>query len=221
MNWNWDSAGWTRAPKVLLGIATIWPMVYMGLFFGIFLVMFLVAARQPGFIPQNIDLIQLERKIQNDEIKELIIRRYEIEAVDVNGRRYSAGHSSETTREELISLAREIGTNGRPRVAKIEENAAAERPPAPAISAVFSLGFFGFFVLHLSTILLMMALMPFYIILAVKNERLDQTMKIIWVVLLCTLGLLANPVYWYLYVWRKPSSNKPLNGADLNQGETI
>jgi len=26
-------------------------------------------------------------------------------------------------------------------------------------------------------------------------------------VLLCTLGMLANPVYWYLYIWRKA---KPL-----------
>jgi len=221
LKWNWDSAGWTRAPKVLLGIATIWPMLYMGLFFGIFLVVFLFAARQPDFIPKNIDLIQLERKIQNDEIKELIIRRYEIEAVDVNGRRYSADHSSEATRQELIALAREIGTNGRPRVAKVEENTVGERPPAPAVSALFSLGFMGLFMVHLLTILLILSLMPFYIILAVKNERLDQTMRIIWVVLLCTLGMLANPVYWYLYVWRKPDSNKPLNSADLNQKETI
>ena len=94
----------------------------------------------------------------------------------------------------------------------------AERPLAPA---AFSLGFSGFFVLHLLTMLLMLALMPFYIILAVKNERLDQTMRIIWVVLLCTLGLLANPVYWFLYVWRKPGSNELLNGTVLNQRETI
>ena len=124
-------------------------------------------------------------------------------------------HSSETTRQELIALAREIGTNGRPRVAKVEENTVGERPPAPAVSALFSLGFMGLFMVHLLTILLILALMPFYIILAVKNERLDQTMRIIWIVLLCTLGMLANPVYWFLYVWRKPGSNELLNGAGL------
>ena len=61
------------------------------------------------------------------------------------------------------------------------------------------------FVLHLFTILMMFALMPFYIILAIKNERFDQTMRIVWVVLACTMGMLADPVYWYLYVWRTPT----------------
>jgi hypothetical protein len=47
-------------------------------------------------------------------------------------------------------------------------------------------------------------LMPLYIILAVKNESLDQTMRIVWIVLFATMGVAVNPVYWYLYVWRQP-----------------
>ena len=60
-----------------------------------------------------------------------------------------------------------------------------------------------FFGAHMLTILLMMALLPVYIILAVKDERHDQTMRIVWVVLFCTVNMFAMPVYWYLYVWRK------------------
>ena len=41
-----------------------------------------------------------------------------------------------------------------------------------------------------------------YVILAVKSDRLDQTTRIIWIVLLCMMGMLAMPVYWYLYIWR-------------------
>jgi len=62
-------------------------------------------------------------------------------------------------------------------------------------------------VLHLGTILLMMAQMPFYIVLAVKNDRLDQTKKIIWVVLFAVVAMFATPVYWYLHIWRAPKTN--------------
>jgi hypothetical protein len=166
----------------------------------------------------DLDLIQLDRKIKNGELKQLTVRREEITAMDRDGKcEYSTYVSNESTRDEILKEAREPDANGVPRVPKIEEKG-AERQLAPA---AFSFGFLGIFVLHLFTILLMIALMPFYIILAVKNELLDQSMRIIWVVLLCTLGLLANPVYWYLYVWRKPGSNEPRNGAALNLGETI
>ena len=167
----------------------------------------------------ELDLLQLDRKIKGGELTELKIKRDEITALDRAGKcEYHTYVSNESTREEILREAREPDANGVQRVPKIEENTVEERPLAPA---AFSLGFSGFFVLHLLTMLLMLALMPFYIILAVKNERLDQTMRIIWVVLLCTMGLLANPVYWFLYVWRKPGSNALLNGAGLKQGETI
>jgi len=56
---------------------------------------------------------------------------------------------------------------------------------------------------HFLTIILMMGLMPLYVILAVKDERHDQTMRIIWVVLMCMVGMFAMPIYWFLYVWRE------------------
>jgi hypothetical protein len=69
-------------------------------------------------------------------------------------------------------------------------------------------------VAHLGTMFLMMALMPLYIIFAVKNEGLDQTMRIVWVVLACTVGVFADPVYWYQHIWRTP----PIPTANQSSG---
>lgn len=81
------------------------------------------------------------------------------------------------------------------------------------MSPIFPIGIGLFFLCHMLTILLMIVLMPLYIILAVKDERHDQTTRIIWVVLLATMGMFANPVYWYLYIWRKvsPGAAPPSN----------
>jgi hypothetical protein len=146
---------------------------------------------------ESIDLIQLERKILNGEIKELTLRPDEIVAKDrVGNREYHTQVSNESSRAEILRQAREIGANGQPHVIKIEEESA--RPPSPALP----FGVFMLFGAHMLTMVLIMLLMPLYIILAVKNDRLDQTTKIVWVVLTCTVGIFADPVYWYLYIWR-------------------
>src|SRR5437763_1883759 len=103
-------------------------MVYMALFLIIFLGIFITMARQPDFIPRNIDLIQLERKIQNGEIRELKIKSGAIEAFDDQNRRYTSSASDESCKE-LISLAQEKGPDGRLRVAKIDENTVEPRAP--------------------------------------------------------------------------------------------
>ena len=200
MKWNWDPQGWKRWIKLLLGLVTIWPIVYIVVFMvlifsGFFFGVLLSGPAQQH--PRNIDLIQLERKIQNGEIKELQISATEIQAVDRDGRNFRTDVYNESTREEIIRQAREPDSNQRPRVDKIDENRSE-----PRIEKIFPVGFALFIVVHMATILLMFLLMPLYIILAVKNERLDQTMRIVWVVLTCTVGMFANPVYWYLHVWR-------------------
>ena len=102
----------------------------------------------------------------------------------------------------IIRQARQLDANQRPRVDKIDENTSQRR-----LNTVFPLGFIAIFFLHMITILLMFGLLPLWLILGtIKNERLDQTMRIVWVVLACTAGLFSNPVYWYLYVWRSQSS---------------
>lgn len=201
MNWNWDPATWKKPPKLVLGLLTIWPILYIPLFLIlIFSGMFLgVLFGEPSQQSSRLDLIQLERKIQNGEIKELKVFSREIRATDRSGRHFETSVDNQTTREEIIRQARELDSNQRPRVEKIEENASE-----PQENLIFPAAFMLVFVLHMFTILLTFLLMPLYIILAVKNERLDQTMRIVWVVLACTVGVFSNVVYWYLYIWRTP-----------------
>ena len=200
MNWNWDPHHWKKSTKVLLGAATIWPIVYMGLFFlTVFSFIFLIgfAENSSDNNSEDIDLIQLEKKINNGELEELRISGDEIVAVDrQRARQYRVFVRSDETRAEILRQARELNAKGEPRVAKIEEVASPRTPTAVPV------GFGALFIAHIFTIFLIMGLMPLYIILAVKSDRLDQTMKIVWVVLICMMGMFAQPVYWYLYIWR-------------------
>lgn len=205
MSGNWEPSNWSRPVKILIGIATVWPPIYMALFLVIIFSFVLTATsqdRRAALDAQEVNVIQLDRKISNGEIKELSINGEEITAVDRNGIRYRTSHVNESARQEILKGATEKDESGQPRVLRIDENTAG---PPEGLPVAFA----GIFAAHLFTILLMLALMPFYIIMAVKNDRLDQTTRIIWVVLLCTLTMFVAPVYWYLYIWRKPSSVIP------------
>jgi hypothetical protein len=116
-----------KSTKIWLGIATIWPIVYMFLFFLVIFSVFIMAALNPG------------------------------------------------------------------------AHAPVDNSPA---SILFPIGFMGFFVLHMLTIVGTLALTVFYIIRVIKTEQLDQNMKIMWLLLLFFMGMLAQPVFWYLYIWR-------------------
>ena len=201
MNWTWDASSWKKPTKVLLGAATIWPIVYIPLFIAaVFsMVLFLPAAERAKASCGRLDILQLDRKIRSGQIKELTIRSDEIIARDrIETCTYLTTVTEDTTRQEILTGAREI-VDGRPRVEVINEN--TSEPAAPFF---VPLGFGAVMLAHMLTIFLTMALMPFYIILAIKNDRLDQTMRIVWVVLACTVGMMANPVYWYMYIWRTP-----------------
>ena len=78
----------------------------------------------------------------------------------------------------------------------------------PSTSLFFPVGVMAFFVLHMLTILGSLALTVFYIIRVFKTEQLDQNMKIMWMLLLFFMGMLAQPVFWYLYIWRDASGAK-------------
>ena len=130
MNWNWDSTSWRKRNKILLGVATIWPVIYMGLFFvlifgGFFLgIMF----SEPGERnTTRLDQIQLEKKIQAGEIVELRIRSSEFEAIDRSGQSFRTDVENESTREEIIRQAQELGPNQSSRVRKIDENSSTSR----------------------------------------------------------------------------------------------
>jgi hypothetical protein len=200
MNWNWEAHRWKKSKKLLLALATVWPPIYLVFFvLTIFSFVLLIPSTERGTSrnAKDIDLIQLDRKIRNSEIRELTIADNDVIAVDRDNITYRTYVTSESTKEEIKNEARELDANGRPRVDKVEE--AVSQTPSPFIG----IGFAGLFAAHLLTILLMLGLMPFYIVLVVKNARLDETMRIVWVVLICMLGMFAMPVYWYLNIWRE------------------
>jgi hypothetical protein len=203
LNWNWNPNQWKRSTKILLGLATLWPVGYMLLFmFSIFSFMLLIPFAQERSTGHcgDLDLIQLSQKIQNGELEQLTVRRDEIVATDrVGNCEYHTSVTSERTRAEILRQAREPDANSRPRVPRVEEDTSSPRLPL-----AFPIGFVALFAAHMFTILLIMGLMPLYIILAVKSDRLDQTTRIIWIILLCMMSMFAMPVYWYLYIWRDP-----------------
>ena len=63
-----------------------------------------------------------------------------------------------------------------------------------------------FVVAHLSTMLLSVALLVFYIVHLFKNEALTGDKRTLWAIVLFMGLFIAMPVYWFLYVWR-PSSH--------------
>jgi hypothetical protein len=65
------------------------------------------------------------------------------------------------------------------------------------------LGFVGLIAVHMFTILEMLALKVFYVIRVFKTEQLDQNMRIMWTLLLVFATIVAEPVFWYLYIWRE------------------
>jgi hypothetical protein len=202
LNLNWDSQSWKKSTKILLGIVTIWPFLYIRLFVLMVFSMMLFlprAERRSNRNCGNVDLLQLDHKIENGDIKQLTLKPDEIIAVDrIGDCEFTITVTNRSTRDEIVRKAREV-VNGQPRVASIEDKSTEEEK----VPAFLPLGFFGFFAVHMISIVIMMALLPLYIILAVKNKGLDETTRIVWVVLLATMGMLVNPVYWYLYVWKK------------------
>jgi len=212
MDWNWQPQTWKRRNKLLLGLATFWPPLYMVLFFvGIFSIMMILPFASERETQQRcgeIDLFQLDQKIKDGDIQYLTLKRTEIVAVDrLDKCEYRVFTSNESSRERILRDAREM-VSGRPRVEKIEENSSE-----PKVPMAFPAGIMLLFGAHFLTIILMMGLMPLYVILAVKDERHDQTMRIIWVVLMCMVGMFAMPIYWFLYVWRERGPGSGAVGA--------
>ena len=59
------------------------------------------------------------------------------------------------------------------------------------------------FKVHMFMALYTLVLMAFYIVYLVKLESISTELKLIWVVVLFVTNLLAMPVIWYLYIYKK------------------
>jgi cell division protease FtsH len=71
---------------------------------------------------ENIDLVQLDQKIQSGELKQLTIKQTEAVAIDrQTGKEFHVQLTNEHAKNDLLKEAKELGSNGKSRVDKVEE----------------------------------------------------------------------------------------------------
>ena len=68
----------------------------------------------------------------------------------------------------------------------------AQEPPAALFVVV---------ALHFATIAMFFALIAFYIVYSFKTDRVPQDKKALWAAVLFFCGMVAMPVFFYLYIW--------------------
>jgi cell division protease FtsH len=69
---------------------------------------------------ENVDLTRLDQMIQSGNLKSLTVKQTETVAIDVNNKEYRVALSNDPAKNDLLKSAREL-VNGKPRVAKVEE----------------------------------------------------------------------------------------------------
>jgi cell division protease FtsH len=77
-----------------------------------------------GTTYQPVDLTKLDQMIQSGTLKQLTVKQSETVAIDVNNQEYRVALSNDPAKNDLLKSAREI-VNGKPRVAKVEEESSA------------------------------------------------------------------------------------------------
>jgi hypothetical protein len=76
----------------------------------------------------------------------------------------------------------------------------SQEPPA---------GLILLFAVHMATILMALGLVVFYIVYLFKTDRVAQDKKALWAAVLFLGGMIAMPVFFYLYVWPEAAAQKP------------
>jgi cell division protease FtsH len=72
----------------------------------------------------NVDLTKLDQMIQSGELKQLTVKQTETVAIDNHNQEYRVALSNDPAKNDLLKSAREV-VNGRPRVAKVEEESSS------------------------------------------------------------------------------------------------
>ncbi len=91
------------------------------------------------------------------------------------------------------------------------------RPPDPD---VFPLAMLIILPIHMLTVFGSIALSIFYIVNVFRNNRVKKDQQVLWVVMLIMFGMIAEPIYWYMYIWKDEA---PAMGAEpkaLNNAES-
>lgn len=65
-----------------------------------------------------------------------------------------------------------------------------------------------FFGLHFLTILVIFALIAFYLVHLFKHSNIPEDKRVIWLLVILLGGVIGAPVYWYLHIWKAPESNE-------------
>lgn len=70
-------------------------------------------------------------------------------------------------------------------------------------SNLFDILFPVLFICHFLTVFLVLFLMSVYIFHVIKNKKLSEQSKLLWVILLIIANVLVLPIYWYIYIWKE------------------
>ena len=65
------------------------------------------------------------------------------------------------------------------------------------------------FPLHLLTMLELWGLLLIYILYLFRTDRVARDKKALWAVVLLLGNMVAMPVFWHLYIWRRPDRERP------------
>lgn len=74
------------------------------------------------------------------------------------------------------------------------------------LEPLFGIGFGLLFIVHMFTVFLSLGMTVFHVIHAVKNQRLESNMRVVWILLFFFVGIIAEPIYFYLEVWKDRQS---------------
>jgi glucan phosphoethanolaminetransferase (alkaline phosphatase superfamily) len=83
-------------------------------------------------------------------------------------------------------------------------------PPAMAL----------FFLVHLLTMLFVLALTVFYIVNIFRNDRVEKDKKARWAIVIFMGSAIAMPIYWYLYIWKEANAGGPPPPDQLYSGNS-
>src|SRR5207302_8471346 len=83
---------------------------------------------------QNIDLVELYKKIDGFELKQLTVKATETVAIGDNNTEYHVQLTNEPAKNDLMKLAKEVvASTGKPRVAKVEDESGSSSYLWPAL----------------------------------------------------------------------------------------
>jgi hypothetical protein len=58
------------------------------------------------------------------------------------------------------------------------------------------------FPIHMGVMLVSMALIAFFIVYLFKTSAVPPEKKALWAVVLFMAGMIAMPIFWYIYIWK-------------------